>query len=397
VRFFRLLLVSVALGPTSVGATEPLPLKDGDRVVFVGSTLIEREQKYGYWETVLTLREPQKNITFRNLGWSGDTVWGESRCSFDFDKPGEGVRRLVRQVLALKPTVIVLGYGTNEAFAGEAGLPRFRDGLNALLDKLAPANARLALLAPLPMEKHRPPLPDPAVQNKNVEFYRDEIRRVAAQRAAEFIDVLDSASRFSSGLRNARLTDNSSHLTEFGYWGTAQAWLSGAPEKASRRSIKLQRLTSKIELPTLPFPMPPDLQNNATYLIPVRHSLVLEGLLPHRYVVNVDGKVFARFDTRPQGTADDRTHDLLLTRGPDVEQVERLRQTIIAKNELFFHRWRPQNETYLFGFRKHEQGQNAREIPQFDPLVEKLEKEIARLRLPVAHTYELIPEEKVKK
>jgi hypothetical protein len=45
--------------------------------------------------------------------------------------------------------------------------------------------------------------------------------------------------------------------------------------------------------------------------------------------------------------------------------------------------------TYLFGFRKHEQGQNAREIPQFDPLVAKQEAEIARLRRPVAHTYEL--------
>ena len=79
-RFLRLLLLSVTLGPTPLRAAEPLPLRDGDRVVCVGSTLIEREQKYGYWETVLTLREPQKNITFRNLGWSGDTVWGESRC-----------------------------------------------------------------------------------------------------------------------------------------------------------------------------------------------------------------------------------------------------------------------------------------------------------------------------
>jgi hypothetical protein len=43
---------------------------------------------------------------------------------------------------------------------------------------------------------------------------------------------------------------------------------------------------------------------------------------------------------------------------------------------LYFHRWRPQNETYLFGFRKHEQGKNGIEIPQFDPLVEAKEKAI---------------------
>ncbi len=72
----------------------------------------------------------------------------------------------------------------------------------------------------------------------------------------------------------------------------------------------------------------------------------------------------------------------------DVAQAEKLRQTIIAKNRLYFYRWRPENETYLFGFRKHEQGQNAREIPQFDPLVAAKEKEIAKLRVPVPHTYE---------
>ena len=61
-------------------------------------------------------------------------------------------------------------------------------------------------------------------------------------------------------------------------------------------------------------------------------------------------------------------------------QLEALRLEIVAKNELFFHRWRPQNETYLHGFRKHEQGNNAKEVPQFDPLVEAKDKEIAKLR-----------------
>lgn len=50
-----------------------------------------------------------------------------------------------------------------------------------------------------------------------------------------------------------------------------------------------------------------------------------------------------------------------------------LRETIIAKNQLFFQRWRPQNEIYLFGSRKHEQGNNGVEIPQFDPLIAEKE------------------------
>jgi len=66
--------------------------------------------------------------------------------------------------------------------------------------------------------------------------------------------------------------------------------------------------------------------------------------------------------------------------GPGDSEV--LRSAIRHKNELFFHRWRPANWTYLFGFRKHEQGQNAVEIPRFDPMVEEWDHKIAKLRDP---------------
>ena len=56
-----------------------------------------------------------------------------------------------------------------------------------------------------------------------------------------------------------------------------------------------------------------------------------------------------------------------------------MRQAIVAKNRLYFYRWRPQNETYLFGHRKHEQGRNAAELPHFDPLVSAKELEISKL------------------
>jgi hypothetical protein len=71
-----------------------------------------------------------------------------------------------------------------------------------------------------------------------------------------------------------------------------------------------------------------------------------------------------------------------------------LRQAIIEKNQLYFYRWRPQNETYLFGFRKHEQGKNAKEVAEFDPLIAAKEKEIAKLRMPKTHRYEIVPVEK---
>ena len=63
-------------------------------------------------------------------------------------------------------------------------------------------------------------------------------------------------------------------------------------------------------------------------------------------------------------------------------QYEALRQLLLRKNELYFHRWRPQNITYLFGFRKHEQGNNAADIAKFDPFILELEKQIHELQQP---------------
>ena len=57
-----------------------------------------------------------------------------------------------------------------------------------------------------------------------------------------------------------------------------------------------------------------------------------------------------------------------------------LRTHILKKNEWFFHRSRPANMAYIFGFRRGEQGKNAVEIPQFDPLVEAEDQQIARMR-----------------
>lgn len=60
----------------------------------------------------------------------------------------------------------------------------------------------------------------------------------------------------------------------------------------------------------------------------------------------------------------------------DSPQDPALVNLILRKEEVFFHRHRPQNETYLLLFRKHEQGNNAVELAQFDPLVDAADQEI---------------------
>src|SRR5436309_3177642 len=99
--------------PQRVEAADRFELRDGDRVVRIGNTLVEREQSYGYWETLLTLHHPDRKVIFRNLGWSGDTVWGEARAGFG--TVDHGFKQLIDGVKGLKPTVLFVCYGTNES------------------------------------------------------------------------------------------------------------------------------------------------------------------------------------------------------------------------------------------------------------------------------------------
>ena len=85
-RFLSWLILLTPVFAFAAAPVKPFELRDGDRVVFLGDTLIERETHYGYVELMMTLRFPYRNVTFRNLGWSADTPEGQSRVSFDWPK-----------------------------------------------------------------------------------------------------------------------------------------------------------------------------------------------------------------------------------------------------------------------------------------------------------------------
>jgi lysophospholipase L1-like esterase len=392
----------VAATATRVAAG-PFELRDGDRVVLVGSTMIERDQSYGYLETVLTSRYPDRTITFRNLGWSGDNVFGAARARFG--PVAEGFRHLKEHLEVLKPTVVILAYGTNESFEGQAGISTFLEGLNTLLDVVRSTGARVVLLSPAKQEDLGRPLPDPARHNADVKLYVDALRAVARQKGYPFVDLFDAFPARGSSAGWEPLTDDGLHWTELGYWRTAgliatelgtvpREWIVELDANGKPSSVKGTTLSHVEKLPegirfvatddVLPMPPPPRGRRPRSLAVGSPRTLTVQGLAPGRYVVKVDGEAVERF------SAGDKPAELEITRGPEFEHVDTLRATINAKNLLYFHRWRPQNETYLFGFRKYEQGQNAREIPLFDPLVAKKEDEIARLRRPVSHTYEVV-------
>jgi putative heme-binding domain-containing protein len=292
----RSLPITLLLLATLAAHAEEFDLRDGDRVAFIGDTLVEREAESGWLESVMDASFPTCHIINRNLGWSADTPSGESRASFDYNEAGKGFKLLTDEVAEIKPSVVMLGYGMASSFAGQAGLPQFKADMEHLIDTIQKQQkepVRFVILSPLHHWKMPAPLPDPTVHNVSLSQYTQALREIAQAHGFPFVDFFDWQPAGSA----RELTDNGIHLTPKGY--------------------RLMALEMARQL----------------------------GWHPKAKAVNE-------------------------------KTLEPMRQEIVRKNQLFFDRWRPENQTYLFGFRQHEQGQNAKEIPQFDPLIDAAEQRI---------------------
>ena len=84
-------------------AVDEFELRQGDRVVMIGDALIEQEQYFGWIEVMMTTQYPDRDVTFRNLGWNADTPAGDSRCGLSllqagYEPEGEGWQQLQNQI-----------------------------------------------------------------------------------------------------------------------------------------------------------------------------------------------------------------------------------------------------------------------------------------------------------
>ena len=286
------ILITILLNIVSFA--KAVEFKSNDRVVLLGNTFIERDVNFGHIETYLSIALVDKKLTFRNLGWSGDTVHCHARSYFG--PPKEGFNRLTSHIEFLKPTIVLICYGAVAAYEGKDGIGSFEQGYEKLIDMIrAKAGARIVLVSPPPCENLGSPLPDMVLQNSNLGMYTKSIQQLAKRKECDFVDLFTALG--AGKLRMVPpVTINGVHFSSQGYQKVALA---------------------------------------------LGDALKLEGI-----------EKVAKSD------------------------MERLRSIVLEKNRLFFNRWRPQNETYLHGFRKHEQGNNAKEIPMFDPLIEQKEKTI---------------------
>ena len=371
-----------------------------NRVVFVGDTLISRMEKFGYLETALTAHWPNHDITFRNLGWPGDDVFGTARAEFKDGRntrgwqsgPADGVgyRALLKHVSDAGPSTIIVGYGSSVAFENTGlTLDQFKTGYTRLLSALDKNGATLILLTPPRQEASGSPLPDLAKRNQRLGQAAGFIRELGQKNGYFVIDL--------NGLlvspTDEPITENGVHLNDLGYRSLAklamrelgllddiQHEVTLTPERvlATRGGVFTSDSVSTGR--GIRF----DLRGNRLPLdfLSPDHSVRIASAAS-AYRLRVDGVDVLETDAKRWALGQAILH------GPEFAPAAKLRTEIIQKNLQHRRRLRPLNRTYVFLFRSYEMGHLAYEMEDFDRLVSAAEERIARLRAPRTHRYSI--------
>jgi len=392
-----------ALTPAARAAE--FPVRDGDRVVLLGDSITEQRQYTTFIETYTLSRFPQWHLTFRNIGWGGDTAQG-------------GLDRAPRDMLPLKPTFVTIDFGMNDH-----GYKAFQDDIfNNYIDKqtklvalLKENGARVALVTPQPIEDKRPD-PDKDVRNQSLRKMSDGLREVATQQGVLFVDQFDP---YMAVMLKARQADpnatigggDSVHPGPVGHTIMAWAILKSLGAPAAVSSAALDGTTGKViaatgcqitdpkvgagvvsftrKDATLPVPVDPAAEG-VTKLIPLladlsRYELTVTGLTAPKYQLLIDDKPAATFTAQELAGG----CNLTLTAGPITEQARQLRALVVEKNNAFFHRWRevqlnaPQDPAKTAA--------RDQELAKLDEGIAQMEAKINAARQPTPHAFVLKP------
>jgi len=410
-------------------------IRDGDRVVFLGDSITEQRLYTTYLEAYTLTRYPGWNLTFRNVGWGGDTSWLRQRAhpdegalfAADADRQQAMVeqavqRGLERDVLPLQPTVVTIKFGMNDHSYQPFREDIFRAYVRSqdrLAQVLQDAGARVAFLTPQPIEDKRPD-PDQDVRNISLRKFSDGLKEVAGKRGATFVDQFTP---YMGLMLRARAADpvaligggDAVHPGPAGH--TLMAWAVlkglGAPAMVSRvdfavdssRLVAAERCTVEnlkfadgalsFDRKDAALPMPIDARAEAALkLAPIldelsRYELRVSGLPANEYQVKIDGEVVGKVsrDALAKGW------NLTMEAGPITQQSRKVLDLVFKKNDVFFRRWRDVQLFRLPAWAQNSASEDGRkaELAALDARIREFEGEINAARQPVSHHFELTP------
>lgn len=211
----------LALLSVNVANSQDIPFESRDHVVYIGNTLADRMQHHGWLETYIHHLLPGYDLTFRNLGFSGDELGYRQRA----DNFGDANQWLSK----CEADVVFCFFGYNEAFNGEAGLGKFKSDLVKVIEEMrsrkynGTSAPRIIMFAPIAHENlHSPHLPDGAANNRNLSLYTDAMEKVCADKNVPFVDLFTLSLKLYESSPEP-LTMNGIHLLDRGNRALARA------------------------------------------------------------------------------------------------------------------------------------------------------------------------------
>tara|TARA_B100001093_G_scaffold475196_2_gene500586 strand:+ start:9489 stop:12764 length:3276 start_codon:yes stop_codon:yes gene_type:complete len=191
----------------------PLRVEQGDRIAFVGNTLLDRGGQFGFFESMLYQSFPELDLRIRNFSWSADEV--------DLQPRPDNFATVSQHLAHEKIDIIFAAFGFNESFGGAAKVEEFKNRLRAYLEEIKTSafngetGPRIVLISPIANENtHKVLAAD--MNNNRIALYVRAMEEVAAEEKVGFANVFD-VTRTAMDDPDTQLTINGAHMTEQGY------------------------------------------------------------------------------------------------------------------------------------------------------------------------------------
>ena len=191
----------------------PLRLKKGQRIAFIGNTLLDRAQEFGHFESHLQRAHPTHELVIRNLAWSADEV--------DLQPRPQNFATVQQHLTRERIEVIFAAFGYNESFAGVGEVDTFKSRLQRWLADLRSSafdgisGPQIVLISPIANENVEG-VPAADLNNERLAVYTDAMAEIAAKLQVGFANVFDGT-RAEMEDPATDLTFNGAHLTSEGY------------------------------------------------------------------------------------------------------------------------------------------------------------------------------------
>jgi lysophospholipase L1-like esterase len=411
---FLFALLVAALGGTT-WAQGAFALRDGDRVVFYGDSITDQRLYTQFVEDYVVTRFPRMNVRFIHSGWGGDRVSGGGGGPIE--------RRLDRDVIAYRPTVMTIMLGMNDASYRpyDAGIfRRYSSGYEQIVStmKRAVPDLRLTLIQPSPFDDVTRAPSFEGGYNAVLVRYGEFIRQLGARQGATVADLntpvvaaLEKA-RDMDAENAAKIVPDRVHPGPAGHLLMATALLkawnapavvsavtidAGSKQVTRQENTRVTGLRGDGSLTWTQkddsLPMPLD-RNDAVLQLALKASdvemaldqqpLQVTGLMGARYTLKIDGEPVGTFT--PEQLAEGVNLAALAT--PMTKQAAQVHALTDRHNDIHFVRWRE----VQVPLQDNSSRQVSKAIKALDALEEDLVKQQRAAAQPKTRRFELAPE-----